>query len=71
MLKKMSSNRSVVDINGGDRSPMFGSKQHIMSLDNTDSLIDEVLYQTVLENAAEEDLGETELINKIHQKVHS
>ncbi len=65
----MSSNseRSLPDINGGDRSPTFGSKQHTISFDNNESVMDEVVYQTVLENAAEEDLGETELINKIHQ----
>lgn len=64
LLKKMSS-KSLT----GDKSPTFGSKQdrvaaESLSFDN--SVSDEVMYQTVLENAVEEDMGESELISKIH-----
>jgi hypothetical protein len=57
----------------GDKSPTFGSKKEhgLDSLSFDKSVTDEVIYQTVVENAIEEDMGETELISKIHQQVHS
>lgn len=63
VLKKMSS-KSL----NGDKSPTFGSKrEHVLdSLSFDKSLTDEVKYQTVVENADEEDMGESELITKIH-----
>jgi hypothetical protein len=52
----------------GDKSPTFGSKKEhrLDSLSFDKSVTDEVIYQTVVENAEEEDMGETELITKIH-----
>ena len=53
----------------GDKSPTFGSKQERIAAESLSfdrSTNDEVMYQTVVENADEEDIGETELISKIH-----
>jgi hypothetical protein len=63
ILKKMSS-KSL----NGDKSPTFGSKKEhrLDSLSFDKSVTDEVIYQTVVENADEEDMGESELITKIH-----
>ena len=63
ILKKLSSNSL-----SGDKSPTFGSKREhgLDSLTFDKSVTDEVIYQTVVENADEEDMGESELIYKIH-----
>lgn len=63
ILKKLSSNSL-----SGDKSPTFGNKKEhrLDSLTFDKSVTDEVIYHTVVENADEEDMGESELINKIH-----
>ena len=59
---------------GGDKSPRFGgSRRHLVSNKSFDKISNtDLLYQTVLENQLEEDLGESEeqLINKLHAAVH-
>jgi hypothetical protein len=73
-LKKISSN--TLTEGSGDKSPKFGTSKYdlnTLSFENNTSIAnaDEVTYETVVENAAEEDLGETELINRIRASVHS
>lgn len=59
---------------GGDKSPNFGgSRHHHLSNKSFDKISNpDLLYQTVLENQLEEDLGESEehLIKKLHATVH-
>ena len=71
--QQMNTPSTTIEHQGGDKSPKFGGSKHHLSNKSFDKISNpDLVYQTVLENQLEEDLGESEefLIKKVHATVH-